>query len=273
MGKLGGVELNYSSDIDLIFLYDGDGKTDGPRPITNAEFFDRLARELVRLLTETTDLGAAYRVDLRLRPEGQRGPMVVSVPAALSYYDIRGRTWERQAYIKARPAAGDLDLGREFLEQLRPWIYRRYLSRADISGIKALKRRIEQQTQREGADDRDVKTGHGGIRDVEFVIQFLQLLNGGDLPAAADRQHAGGHRPVGERRLPEQPGAHDPGRELQLPAQDRAPAADHVRSANAPPARAARGAAQAGAADGLCRHAAADGAGRLPGRLSRARPT
>ncbi len=182
MGKLGGVELNYSSDIDLIFLYDLDGKPDARRPLSNAEFFDRLARELVRLLTEATDLGAAYRVDLRLRPEGERGPMVISTSAALSYYDIRGRTWERQAYIKARPAAGHLDLGREFLQELRPWIYRRYLSRADISGIRALKRRIEQRTQRDGADNRDVKTGHGGIRDVEFVIQFLQLLNGADSP-------------------------------------------------------------------------------------------
>jgi glutamate-ammonia-ligase adenylyltransferase len=119
---------------------------------------------------------------MRLRPEGERGPLVISLPAALSYYDNRGRTWERQAYIKARPVAGDLALGRELLDQLQPWIYRRYLSGADIAGIKALKRRIEQRTHREGGDARNVKTGHGGIRDVEFVIQFLQLLNGGDLP-------------------------------------------------------------------------------------------
>ena len=145
LGKLGGRELNYSSDIDLIFLYDGDGKTDGPRHTTNVEFFDQLAREIVRLLAEMTDLGYAYRVDLRLRPEGQRGPMVASVPSALAYYDLRGRTWERQAYIKARPVAGDLAAGKEFLDQLSPWIYGRYLSRADISGIKTLKRRIEQQ--------------------------------------------------------------------------------------------------------------------------------
>ncbi len=107
--------------------------------------------------------------------------MVMSLPAMLTYYDVRGRTWERQAYIKARPVAGDLDLGSEFLAQLSPWIYRRYLSRADIGGIKALKRRIEQKVH--GDDQvRDVKVGHGGIRDIEFVIQFLQLLNGGDLP-------------------------------------------------------------------------------------------
>ncbi len=181
MGKLGGLELNYSSDIDLILLYDGDGRTDGQRPTTNREFFELLAREIVRLLTEMTDLGYAYRVDLRLRPEGQRGPMVPSMQSALNYYDLRGRTWERQAYIKARPVAGSFELGREFLEVLEPWVYRRYLSQADISGIKALKRRIEQRTHAQGADARNVKTGHGGIRDIEFVIQFLQLLNGGDL--------------------------------------------------------------------------------------------
>ncbi|MGD0900816.1 MAG: hypothetical protein ABR915_23540, partial [Thermoguttaceae bacterium] len=182
MGKLGGCELNYSSDIDLVFLYEDEGKTDGKHSTTNAEYFGQLARETVRLLTEKTELGSAYRVDLRLRPEGQRGLVAMSLPAMMSYYDVRGRTWERQAYIKARPAAGDLDLGRQFLAQLAPWIYRRYLSRADISGIKALKRRIEQQTRAGGSDGRNVKTGHGGIRDIEFVIQFLQLLNGGDLP-------------------------------------------------------------------------------------------
>ncbi len=182
LGKLGGMELNYSSDIDLIFLYDGEGNTDERRRTTNGEFFNQLARETVRLLSETTDLGSPYRVDLRLRPDGQRGPMVPSVQSAANYYDLRGRTWERQAYIKARPIAGDLDLGRKFLDQLAPWIYRRYLSQADISGIKALKRRIEQKTHDVGADQHNVKTGHGGIRDVEFVIQFLQLLNGGDLP-------------------------------------------------------------------------------------------
>lgn len=182
MGKLGGNELNYSSDIDLILLYDQDGQTDGERPCTNDEFFDRLAREIVKLLVEPTDQGVAYRVDLRLRPEGRQGPMVTNLERALHYYDVLGRTWERQAYVKARPVAGDLELGHEFLAQLEPWIYRRYLSLADITGIKALKRRIEHRTTRDGADSRDVKTGHGGIRDIEFVIQFLQLLNGGDLP-------------------------------------------------------------------------------------------
>jgi glutamate-ammonia-ligase adenylyltransferase len=182
MGKLGGVELNYSSDIDLIFLYEDEGRTDGPRPLPNVEYFDRLAREVVRYLSEPTELGAPYRVDLRLRPEGKTGPMVHSVEQALHYYDVLGRTWERQAYVKARAVAGDIDLGQEFLRQMEPWVYRRYLSLADITGIKALKRRIEDRTRREGAPQRNVKTGHGGIRDIEFCIQFLQLLNGGDLP-------------------------------------------------------------------------------------------
>lgn len=181
LGKLGGCELNYSSDIDLVFLSDGDGQSDGARPITNSEYFERLARHIVKLLTEPTEMGIAYRVDLRLRPEGSQGPIVVGLESALHYYDTKGRTWERQAFVKARPVAGDLDLGYEFLQRLEPWIYRRYLSRADISGIKALKRRIEQRAIAEGTDQRDIKTGRGGIRDIEFVIQFLQLLNGGDL--------------------------------------------------------------------------------------------
>jgi glutamate-ammonia-ligase adenylyltransferase len=182
LGKLGGVELNYSSDIDLVFLYDTDGQTDGARATSNLEFFDRLARQVIKLLSDATEHGVAYRVDMRLRPEGSQGPIVMSREAALHYYDVLGRTWERQAFVKARPVAGDISLGREFLSQLEPWVYRRYLTLADIAGIKALKRRIEQRAAKERADERDVKTGRGGIRDIEFVIQFLQLLNGGDLP-------------------------------------------------------------------------------------------
>ncbi|MHB0957969.1 MAG: bifunctional [glutamate--ammonia ligase]-adenylyl-L-tyrosine phosphorylase/[glutamate--ammonia-ligase] adenylyltransferase [Pirellulaceae bacterium] len=181
LGKLGGEELNYSSDIDLIFISDGNGKTDGERSISNIEFFDRLAKQIVKLLTEPTIAGTAYRVDLRLRPEGNQGPAVRDWESMLRYYDVSGRTWERQAFVKARAVAGDLDLGTFFLQQLQPWVYRRYLSCADIAGIRALKRRIEKLTHLEGGDARNVKTGHGGIRDIEFCIQFLQLLNGGDL--------------------------------------------------------------------------------------------
>jgi glutamate-ammonia-ligase adenylyltransferase len=200
LGKLGGVELNYSSDIDLVFMYEAEGQTDGRRTVTNQEYFERLSKEIIRLLSETTHLGTTYRVDMRLRPEGSRGPLAMSFDSMISYYDVKGRTWERQAYVKARPIAGDRDLGREFLERLEPWIYRRYLSFTDIEGIGSLKRRIERRVESEGGESRNVKTGRGGIRDIEFVIQFLQLLNGGSLPeirtgntleAIARLEHAG----------------------------------------------------------------------------------
>ncbi|MCG8585026.1 MAG: hypothetical protein MI757_09970, partial [Pirellulales bacterium] len=181
LGKLGGIELNYSSDIDVMFLFDEDGNTDGERRLTNREFFERLARDVVRLLTESTELGVSYRVDLRLRPEGKQGPVVSNLESALRYYETSGRTWERQAFVKARPVAGDLVFGESFLDQLAPWIYHRYLNLADIAGIRALKRKIEKRTIAEGKEAHNVKTGHGGIRDIEFAIQFLQLLNGGDL--------------------------------------------------------------------------------------------
>ena len=180
LGKLGGEELNYSSDIDLIFLYDVEGQTDGPKPVSNAEFFAKLGGEVVRFLSDHTALGMAYRVDMRLRPEGDQGPLARSLPSTLGYYQTAGRTWERQALIKCRPIAGDLDLGRDFLEAITPFVYRRYLSAAEIGEIKAMKRRIEQRTVSAGTAEVEVKTGHGGIRDVEFVVQFLQLLHGGE---------------------------------------------------------------------------------------------
>ena len=207
MGKLGGQELNYSSDIDLIFIYDGDGMTTGSRSVSHEEFWGRVGGELARILTQHTERGVAYRVDLRLRPEGDRGPIVRSLASTLAYYDTMGRTWERQALIKVRPIAGliaredtrleavvgsalvtasgistHLTLGRDFLEQICPFVYRRFITYAEINEIKALKRRIEARAKRAGEALQDVKTGHGGIRDVEFVVQFLQLLNAGGLP-------------------------------------------------------------------------------------------
>jgi len=182
LGKLGGAELNYSSDIDLIFVHSADGRVEGPKPCSNAEFFERVVQETVRLIAEPTDLGSAYRVDLRLRPHGAGGPATLSREAMLQYYDRHGRTWERQAWVKARCIAGDELLGSRVLAEMEPWVYRRWLTRADISGIKALKRRIEHRAIREGTDAADVKNGRGGIRDIEFTIQFLQLLGGGDMP-------------------------------------------------------------------------------------------
>jgi len=182
LGKLGGEELNYSSDIDLIFLYDVEGQGDGPRPATNAEFFARVGGEIVRTLSDHSALGVAYRVDMRLRPEGEGGPLARSLAATLGYYLSTGRTWERQALIKCRPIAGDLDLGRAFVDAIGPLVYRRYLGAAEIGDIKAMKRRIENRTLSAGTAEVEVKTGRGGIRDVEFVAQFLQLLHGGRYP-------------------------------------------------------------------------------------------
>ncbi len=188
-GKHGAEELNYSSDIDLLFVYAEEGTTHGKRvtSIGNDEFFARVVGEVVRLLSAHTDRGQAYRVDLRLRPEGARGPLARSLASTLAYYDSLGRTWERQALIKVRAVAGDLGLGNRFLQAIEPFVYRKYLSFAEINEIKVLKRKIEQKTSRDGATDREVKTGHGGIRDIEFTIQFLQLLNGGDLPEVRQR--------------------------------------------------------------------------------------
>ena len=181
LGKLGGTELNYSSDIDLICFYDHSGTTVGPRSISHQEFFERLTRDVIRLLTEMTELGTVYRVDMRLRPHGKTGSLVHSLESMLRYYDLQGRTWERQAYVKARPIAGSLGLGRRFLEKLQPWIYHKCLSHSEITEIRALKRQIENRTSKAGGNERNVKEGRGGIRDIEFAIQFLQLLNGGEL--------------------------------------------------------------------------------------------
>lgn len=183
-GKLGGKELNYSSDIDLMFLYDEEGQTIGQRTtvLSNDDYFARVCSEVVRLLSANTEAGQGYRVDLRLRPEGNRGPLARSLASTLAYYDTLGRTWERQALIKVRPVAGDAKLGEEFLHAIEPFVYRKYLTVAEINEIKALKRKIEIKSGQFGESKLEVKTGHGGIRDVEFTIQFLQLLNGGDLP-------------------------------------------------------------------------------------------
>jgi glutamate-ammonia-ligase adenylyltransferase len=188
-GKHGGEELNYSSDIDLMFVYDEEGATRGRRSksISNEEFYGRIVSEVVRLLSSHTGEGMAYRIDLRLRPEGQRGVLARSLASTVSYYDTLGRTWERQALIKLRPVAGDLKLGEEFLRAIEPFVYRKYLSFAEINEIKSIKRRIEHKSNQAGSSETEVKTGHGGIRDIEFTIQFLQLLNGGDLPEVRQR--------------------------------------------------------------------------------------
>lgn len=177
LGKLGGLELDYRLQLEVIFLYDGDGHTDGDRPLDNQEFCERIAKKVIQLLAEETELGTAYQIDLQKSPAARQGRHCLSLESTRSHFETRGRTWERQALIKARPVAGDLGLGHAFLDAIEPWVYRRYLSPSDITGIKALKRRLERRTERTGAAILNVE---GGVCDVEFIVQFLQLINGGD---------------------------------------------------------------------------------------------
>lgn len=188
LGKLGGEELNYSSDLDLLVLHDEEGSTHGSRrEIDCSEFFSRVTTEMVQLLASPSDAGLGYRIDLRLRPEGHGGPVTRTIDSAMAYYDRLGRTWERQALIKLRPVAGDADLGAAFVRGIQSFVYRKYLSFSEINEIKVLKRRIERRATGIGNEATDLKTGPGGIRDIEFVIQFLQLLHGGDEPGLRQR--------------------------------------------------------------------------------------
>ncbi|MEM9412574.1 MAG: bifunctional [glutamate--ammonia ligase]-adenylyl-L-tyrosine phosphorylase/[glutamate--ammonia-ligase] adenylyltransferase, partial [Planctomycetota bacterium] len=179
LGKLGGNELNYSSDIDLIAVFEEPGQTELGK--SNQQFFEKLTRDTIKLLSEVSTLGAAYRVDMRLRPEGSRGPVCCHSASFLRYYELQGRTWERQALIKVRPVAGDVQFGEQLVKHLTHWIYRPILNRIDISGIKSLKRQIERRARLAGEEFSNIKAGHGGIRDIEFAIQFLQLLHGGSI--------------------------------------------------------------------------------------------
>lgn len=181
MGKLGGEELNFSSDIDLIFVYETDAGSAGGR--TLHEWFSRLAERLVRALADHTTEGGCFRVDLRLRPEGTRGPLVNSLEAMERYYESWGRPWERQAWVKARPVAGERGLGEELLHLLEPFIWRRSLVAGEPDEIIREMRRLLAQARREQGDEDDVKVGPGGIREVEFFIQVLQLIHGGRQPA------------------------------------------------------------------------------------------
>ena len=178
LGKLGGEELNYSSDIDLMFVYDEEGTTDGRLPVTNGEFFTRLGAGLVQALTATTAEGFLYRVDMRLRPEGSSGALVRSLRACWTYYETRGELWERQMLIKARTAAGSARLGARFRRLLVPFVYPASLDVRPQDEIARVKRRIEARVRQRGAGRLDLKLHPGGIRDIEFVAQCLQLLHG-----------------------------------------------------------------------------------------------
>ncbi|HPM41639.1 MAG TPA: hypothetical protein PLY45_04310, partial [bacterium] len=185
LGKLGGRELNLSSDVDLLFIYssdDGGASSASGQVITNHEWFVRLASAVTRVLTAVTSDGFLYRVDHELRPEGPQGPLANSVDAALRYYEYFGRDWERQAMIRARPCAGSLPLGGAFVEGLRPFVYRRTIGLSDLAHMREMKGRTAEEAAK-SSPSFDVKHGTGGIREAEFLVQAIQVLHGGQAPS------------------------------------------------------------------------------------------
>lgn len=178
LGKLGGRELNLSSDIDLIFAYPASGACDGPRGLSNEQFFTRLCRAVISSLTELTEDGFVFRVDTRLRPFGESGPLVCSFAALEQYYQREGRDWERYALLKARPVAGDRAGGEEMLRRLKPFVYRRYIDFGAVESLRTMLDAIRIDAARKDRGN-DVKRGPGGIREVEFLVQCVQLLRGG----------------------------------------------------------------------------------------------
>ena len=177
LGKLGGGELNFSSDIDLMFVYDEDGPLSPSlgRIATLHEYYSRVAEYVVRRLTDHTAEGHLYRVDMRLRPDGQSGPLAMSRSAYIAYYEARGELWERQMLIKARVIAGDQAVGERWKQEIKPFVYHKTLLASPLEEIAGIKSRIESAL--EGTTN--IKLGSGGIRDIEFTVQALQLLNGG----------------------------------------------------------------------------------------------
>jgi [glutamine synthetase] adenylyltransferase / [glutamine synthetase]-adenylyl-L-tyrosine phosphorylase len=180
LGKLGGRELNYSSDIDLMFLYGGNGEASGPERITNKEFFKKVANQFTNLLSTYTAAGVCYRVDLRLRPEGSLGDVCTSLAGAQEYYSNRARDWELQMLIKARVTAGDEELGQALLDFVEPSIYSTSLDFSTIETMSATRERISEKLTRKRLrkNELDVKLAPGGIRDIEFLVQCLQRLHG-----------------------------------------------------------------------------------------------
>src|SRR5690606_23034024 len=196
MGKLGGRELNVSSDIDLVMLYGSDGETRGRRPLSHHEFYGRLTQRMMPLISELDADGQVFRTDLRLRPDGESGPLAWSLAALENYLVVQGREWERYAWIKARCLPGKAFEGsepmedRRHLESLRtPFVYRKYFDFDALSSLRELRERIRRDWQRRALARSDVdaihniKLGEGGIREIEFVIQLTQMIRGGRLPS------------------------------------------------------------------------------------------
>jgi glutamate-ammonia-ligase adenylyltransferase len=201
MGKLGGGELNYSSDVDLIYVYASDeGETRSrhgrhAQSIANEEYFEYVARDLTKALTEPTHEGMVFRVDLRLRPEGTVGSLAGSIARYQQYYRTRGQGWERQAMLKAWPIAGDESVGKAFLRMIRPFIFGSEKKSNGPAGIveqiKRIKGMIDEKMADRGHERRNVKLGIGGIREIEFLVQAVQMLYGVRLRAILDSNTLG----------------------------------------------------------------------------------
>ncbi|NWN92716.1 bifunctional [glutamate--ammonia ligase]-adenylyl-L-tyrosine phosphorylase/[glutamate--ammonia-ligase] adenylyltransferase [Marinobacter adhaerens] len=179
MGKLGGRELNVSSDIDLIFAFPAKGETrGGRRSLDNQQFFIRLGQRLIQALDQITADGFVFRVDMRLRPYGQSGALALSFAALETYYQDQGRDWERYAMVKSRVVAGDPGAGKVLMESLRPFVYRRYIDFSAFESLRNMKAMISREVRRQGLEN-NIKLGSGGIREIEFVVQAFQLIRGG----------------------------------------------------------------------------------------------
>jgi glutamate-ammonia-ligase adenylyltransferase len=179
MGKLGADELNLSSDIDLIFVFPESGWTrNGKREISNQEFFIKVGQKIIQTLDNVTPDGFVFRVDMRLRPYGDSGPLVMSFNAMEEYYQSQGREWERYAMIKARVMAGDETQAQELMTMLRPFVYRKYIDFSVIEALRGLKDMINREVRRKGMEH-NIKLGRGGIREIEFIAQVFQLIHGG----------------------------------------------------------------------------------------------
>ncbi|NVD36758.1 bifunctional [glutamate--ammonia ligase]-adenylyl-L-tyrosine phosphorylase/[glutamate--ammonia-ligase] adenylyltransferase [Marinobacter lutaoensis] len=179
MGKLGGRELNVSSDIDLIFAFPSNGETrGGRRAVDNQQFFIRLGQRLIQALDQMTADGFVFRVDMRLRPYGQSGALALSFAALEAYYQDQGRDWERYAMVKARVVAGDCRAGAVLMDSLRPFVYRKYIDFSAFESLRSMKAMIRREVRRKGLET-NIKLGRGGIREIEFVVQAFQLIRGG----------------------------------------------------------------------------------------------
>lgn len=202
MGKLGGGELNFSSDIDLIFTYPENGQTQGARrSIDNAQFFTRLGQRIIKMLDQQTFDGFCYRVDMRLRPFGESGPLVMSYAALEDYYQEQGRDWERYAMVKARVMGCEMyEQYQELRQMLRPFVFRRYIDFSAIQSLRRMKSMIRSEVRRRGLSN-NIKLGAGGIREIEFIAQVFQLIRGGREPSLRHRGLLETLQAIGELEL------------------------------------------------------------------------